>query len=142
MVRHTTWLSTGSLATTQPPPEDVKVEEGEEEEEDDDTEEPGFKLRGYQEAAVQACLDAIKDGWTRVGVSSPTGSGKTLMFASLLPHFIKRTKTGRLGKGKVLIVVGSEELGYQAEGIIDRLEERYRVKWVQGSTQAKGDCNV
>lgn len=37
----------------------------------------GITLRPYQLDAIEACLDALKDGKTRIGVSSPTGSGKT-----------------------------------------------------------------
>jgi ATP-dependent helicase IRC3 len=43
-------------------------------------------LRPYQHAAVAACLDALSSGLFRIGVSSPTGSGKTTMFMSLIPR--------------------------------------------------------
>lgn len=39
----------------------------------------GVVLRPYQEECVAACLEALQDGITRIGVSSPTGSGKTTM---------------------------------------------------------------
>ena len=41
-------------------------------------------LRPYQEDCVRSCLEALARGCTRIGVSSPTGSGKTNMFTSLL----------------------------------------------------------
>lgn len=34
-------------------------------------------LRPYQEACIESCLEAINAGHSRIGVSSPTGSGKT-----------------------------------------------------------------
>ena len=40
-------------------------------------------LRDYQEECVQACLSTIKGGITRIGVSSPTGSGKTTIFTAV-----------------------------------------------------------
>lgn len=43
-------------------------------------------LRPYQHAAIAACLDALSSGLNRIGVSSPTGSGKTTMFMSLIPR--------------------------------------------------------
>ncbi len=36
-----------------------------------------LRLRPYQEECVQECLQALQAGYTRIGVSSPTGSGKT-----------------------------------------------------------------
>jgi len=36
-------------------------------------------LRDYQEECVEACLAALREGTSRIGVSSPTGSGKTTM---------------------------------------------------------------
>lgn len=38
----------------------------------------GFTLRPYQEDCVRACLDALHGGINRMGISSPTGSGKTV----------------------------------------------------------------
>ena len=49
----------------------------------------GFFLRPYQEAAIEACLDALSQGISRMGVSSPTGSGKTTMFMKLIPRIVE-----------------------------------------------------
>jgi superfamily II DNA or RNA helicase len=43
------------------------------------------ELRGYQKDAVNACIEALKEGLTRIAVSSPTASGKTVMFMALMP---------------------------------------------------------
>ncbi|KAG5437609.1 hypothetical protein PCANB_000646 [Pneumocystis canis] len=43
-----------------------------------------WNLRPYQEACIQACLDSISEGKRRLGVSLATGSGKTLIFSSLI----------------------------------------------------------
>ncbi len=83
-------------------------------------------LRPYQESAIDACLTAIAAGKTRIGVSSPTGSGKTTMFMKLIPRFPVLKRKGRRkqdddeGKG-VLIIVSSVELANQAEGAAKRL---------------------
>ncbi len=36
-------------------------------------------LRPYQVEAIESCMDALSRGVRRMGVSSPTGSGKTVM---------------------------------------------------------------
>jgi hypothetical protein len=38
-------------------------------------------LRPYQVEAIHACMSALDRGETRIGVSSPTGSGKTVMLS-------------------------------------------------------------
>jgi superfamily II DNA or RNA helicase len=50
---------------------------------DSDSEEPP-ELRIYQEEAVKAVLKTIKEGIRRIGVSAPTGAGKTIIFASII----------------------------------------------------------
>ncbi|KAG2350305.1 P-loop containing nucleoside triphosphate hydrolase protein [Suillus weaverae] len=42
------------------------------------------KLRPYQESCLEACKNALQAGETRIGVSLPTGAGKTTVFISLL----------------------------------------------------------
>ncbi|KAH7104237.1 P-loop containing nucleoside triphosphate hydrolase protein [Auriculariales sp. MPI-PUGE-AT-0066] len=66
-------------------------------------------FRQYQEDCVQSCLNALVAGHTRIGVSLPTGSGKTKVFLQVL---------GRMetleGRSKALIIVNSVELAKQA----------------------------
>lgn len=47
---------------------------------------PTQTLRPYQTEAIDACLSALARGRRRIGVSSPTGSGKTTMFMNLIPR--------------------------------------------------------
>jgi len=74
----------------------------------DDDETP--QLRSYQEEAVKATLKAIKEGTRRIGISAPTGAGKTIIFAFIIKEILKKHR-----KGKVLILVGTEEQAIQAK---------------------------
>ncbi|KAJ7630892.1 P-loop containing nucleoside triphosphate hydrolase protein [Roridomyces roridus] len=67
-------------------------------------------LRPYQEQCLQACTEALETA-SRIGVSLPTGSGKTTVFISLL----SRIAPPRAAATKSLIVVNSVELAQQIE---------------------------
>ncbi|KAJ7071080.1 P-loop containing nucleoside triphosphate hydrolase protein [Mycena amicta] len=67
-------------------------------------------LRPYQEQALRACEDALRSGVSRIGVSLPTGAGKTVVFTSLL----SRITSPSLGVSRSLIVVNSIELARQS----------------------------
>jgi superfamily II DNA or RNA helicase len=99
---------------------------------------PSVVLRPYQEAAITSCLEALSSGLTRIGVSSPTGSGKTTMFMSLIPKVPdqgERTRT--------LILVSSVDLASQAEGAARRmLGPGYRIEVEQGKRIASGTADV
>ena len=98
----------------------------------------GTTLRPYQETAVSACLSALSSGLTRLGVSSPTGSGKTTMFISLIPRIETTTEGSR-----VLILVGSVELANQAENAARRLlGDGYRIEVEQGKRIASGTADM
>ena len=104
----------------------------------DDEEHNRTTLRPYQESAVSACLSALSSGLTRIGVSSPTGSGKTTMFMSLIPR-IEATDQ----RSRVLILVGSVELANQAENAAKRiLGDSWRVEVEQGKRQASGTADM
>lgn len=95
-------------------------------------------LRPYQESAITSCLEALSSGLTRIGVSSPTGSGKTTMFMSLIPKVADqgdRTRT--------LILVSSVDLASQAEGAAEKmLGPGYRIEVEQGKRIASGTADV
>lgn len=113
---------------------------------------PRVKLRDYQEQAVKDCLDAIASGVTRIGVSSPTGSGKTTMFTELiarLPNIEPASseastsfQTSNAGS-RVLIVVGSTELAHQAAMAVARAHPHLHVEIEQGARfKASGFADV
>jgi ATP-dependent helicase IRC3 len=95
-------------------------------------------VRTYQEAAITSCLEALSSGLTRIGVSSPTGSGKTTMFMSLIPEIPERGQRTR-----TLILVSSVDLASQAEGAARRmLGPEYRIEVEQGKRMASGTADV
>lgn len=99
---------------------------------------PQVVLRPYQESAITACLDALQSGLTRIGVSSPTGSGKTTMFMSLIPKVLAEGERSR-----TLILVSSVELASQAEGAAKRLlGPDWTVEVEQGKRTASGTADV
>ena len=66
-----------------------------------------FKLRPYQEEAIEAVKAARRRGIKRLLVCLPTGAGKTVVFARL----------AALAKRQVIVLAHREELIRQAEMI-------------------------
>ncbi|WVR04022.1 hypothetical protein IAU60_001021 [Kwoniella sp. DSM 27419] len=109
----------------------------------------GITLRPYQADAIQACLDALSSGLRRIGVSSPTGSGKTTMFMHLIPlvQFDSPSRghpvDGRGERGRTLILVGSVELANQAEAAAKRiLGDAWTVEVEQSKRHATGRADI
>lgn len=86
-------------------------------------------LRPYQEECIQDCLAALESGVTRIGVSSPTGSGKTTIFT----HLIDRLPPRPNGGDRVLIIVNSIELALQAANAVTTMFPDKSVEIEQGS---------
>ena len=97
-------------------------------------------LRPYQEHCLQACTDALSVGSTRIGVSLPTGAGKTTVFISLL----SRIPTPALAPEatRSLIIVNSVELARQTAEQTRRLFPDWSVEIEQGKHQASGTADV
>lgn len=99
------------------------------------------RLRPYQESCLQACLEALSSGITRIGVSLPTGSGKTTVFVSLLarispPHDFPEAN-------KALIIVNSIELARQSAAQVHHLYPELTVEIEQGTKhKASGLADV
>jgi ATP-dependent helicase IRC3 len=87
-------------------------------------------LRPYQESCLDACLDALDAGVSRIGVSLPTGSGKTTVFISLLSRIRppSRNKTAT----RSLVIVNSIELARQAAAQAETLFPEWEVEIEQG----------
>ena len=98
-------------------------------------------LRPYQESCLDACTDALKAGQTRIGVSLPTGSGKTTVFISLLSRI--QPPENRLKATRSLIVVNSIELARQSAAQVKALFPDWSVEIEQGvKHNASGKADV
>ncbi len=64
---------------------------------------PGWALRPYQEAAIDAVKQALAGGQRRILVSLPTGTGKTVVFSCLIDEM---ARAGR----RCLVMVHRDEL--------------------------------
>ena len=97
-------------------------------------------LRPYQKLCLQTCLEALRRGARRIGVSLPTGAGKTTVFVSLIaqipPRGDKRAK-------RALIIVNSIELAHQSAAQVERLSPELSVEIEQGTKhKASGTADV
>lgn len=97
-------------------------------------------LRDYQEECINACTTALRKGTTRIGVSMPTGSGKTTVFVSLL-HRLPVTDI-RPNATRSLIIVNSIELALQAANQFKRMYPKTSVEVEQGKNIATGLADV
>ncbi|KAJ9092531.1 hypothetical protein QFC21_006762 [Naganishia friedmannii] len=96
-------------------------------------------LRPYQVQVILECMKALDGGLQRIGVSSPTGSGKTVMFTHLIPLLLER---GSFQGGSVLVLVGNIELARQAYKTIKSSFPDYAVELEQGASTASGSADV
>ncbi|RDB28788.1 putative mitochondrial ATP-dependent helicase irc3 [Hypsizygus marmoreus] len=98
-------------------------------------------LRPYQEHCLDACLDALASGASRIGVSLPTGSGKTTVFISLLSRISPPTSNPAAQRS--LIVVNSIELARQSASQVAALFPKWSVEIEQGTKhRASGEADV
>ncbi|KAK4331841.1 putative ATP-dependent helicase IRC3 [Rhodotorula toruloides] len=99
-----------------------------------------FNLRPYQQECVNSVLDELKKGeYSRLGVSSPTGSGKTAMFTNLISLIPPRIHpvTGERAD-QVLVIVNSIQLATQTGGAIRRAYPDLVVDVEQGDSRGSG----
>lgn len=99
-----------------------------------------LQLRDYQEHCIDACMSALSRGVTRIGVSMPTGSGKTTVFVSLL-HKVMAAKERPHAK-RSLIIVNSIELALQAANQVKRMFPDTTVEIEQGKNSASGLADI
>ena len=99
------------------------------------------KLRPYQEDCLDACISALDSGSSRIGVSLPTGSGKTTVFIALLARLAPPAVN--LEATKSLIIVNNIELARQSATQVARLFPSWSVEIEQGSKyKASGVADV
>ncbi|ODV64475.1 double-stranded DNA-dependent ATPase, partial [Ascoidea rubescens DSM 1968] len=88
-------------------------------------------LRDYQQECLDRCFKALtQENKRRIGVSLPTGSGKTVIFSHLIKKFIDHVKSQNQNssfKTKTLILVHRKELAYQAAKTMSQILPEYRI---------------
>lgn len=99
-----------------------------------------LKLRPYQEECLESCLDALKENSTKIGVSLPTGAGKTVVFVSLLERL--QGLPGNSQATRSLVIVNGIELARQVANQARKLFPHWTVEIEQGSHIASGLADV
>ncbi|KAF8846329.1 P-loop containing nucleoside triphosphate hydrolase protein [Paxillus ammoniavirescens] len=98
-------------------------------------------LRPYQQACLDACHVALNAGVTRIGVSLPTGAGKTTVFTTLLSQIPSPNQSPRASRS--LIIVNSVELARQAAAHAQATNSDWKVEIEQGTKhEATGLADV
>ncbi|KAI0752340.1 P-loop containing nucleoside triphosphate hydrolase protein [Daedaleopsis nitida] len=97
-------------------------------------------LRPYQEECLNACLDALKQGHTRIGVSLPTGSGKTTVFLSLLSRMGHPSTAPEATRS--LVITNSQEITQQTLLRAREVNPGWVVEVEQGAQHASGQADV
>ncbi len=92
------------------------------------------RLRDYQQECLQTILSQYKTGVRRQLVCLPTGTGKTVIFASF-PRFFRMKK-------RMLVLAHREELLDQARQKIIRANPQLSVEIEQASRSATSSCDV
>lgn len=98
-------------------------------------------LRPYQLKCLDACANALSSGVSRIGVSLPTGSGKTTVFISLLSRIASPESNPAATRS--LIIVNSIELARQSAQQAQKLFPHWKVEIEQGAIyKASGEADV
>jgi ATP-dependent helicase IRC3 len=93
-----------------------------------------LQLRPYQLEAVDRVREAYRAGRRRVLVSLPTGTGKTVVFASF-PHALRMRR-------RLLVLAHREELLVQARDKFRLVDPDLRVEIERGADRASADAAV
>ncbi|CAI5030159.1 ATV_HP_G0013170.mRNA.1.CDS.1 [Saccharomyces cerevisiae] len=95
-------------------------------------------LRDYQQDAIDACVNSIRQGTKRIGVSLATGGGKTVIFSNLINQLRQNYFKERQGNFKSLILVHRRELALQATATLKKIFPDLKVHIEMG----KYDCDI
>jgi ATP-dependent helicase IRC3 len=106
------------------------------------TEEKSIQLRPYQETCLKSCLSALSSpDLSRIGVSLPTGAGKTTVFVSLISKLEPPREYPHASRA--LIIVNSVELARQAAAQVEAICPGLTVEIDQGQrNKASGRADV
>lgn len=85
-------------------------------------------------------MDAHSAGVSRVGVSLPTGAGKTTVFISLLSSLEPRNDSPDATRS--LVIVNSIQLARQAAAQAKHLRPDWVIEIEQGRHKASGDADL
>ena len=92
-----------------------------------------FTLRDYQQEAIQAAIQARREGLRRLLICLPTGAGKTVIFSELC----------RLATQNVLVLAHREELLFQARSKIAQMtDNKIKISIEQGDIHSPSDAKV
>ncbi|SCU95931.1 LAME_0F14136g1_1 [Lachancea meyersii CBS 8951] len=94
-----------------------------------------ISLRPYQQECIDKCVESINRGQKRIGVSLATGSGKTVIFSSLINQL--RSASGHV-KYRALVLVHRRELALQACKVLKTLFPHLDVQVEMG----RAHCNI
>src|SRR5215475_15340217 len=94
----------------------------------------GIELRDYQLDALERVKTAYKQGRRRVLVSLPTGTGKTVVLASIPRHF-------RMKK-RLLVIAHREELLIQAEQKFRAIDPELKIGIERAEDYASNESQV
>ncbi|PLW22655.1 hypothetical protein PCASD_11883 [Puccinia coronata f. sp. avenae] len=101
-----------------------------------------IEYRPYQQDSLDACLNALHRGVYRIGVSLPTGSGKTTVFLNLI-HKIPAKRVGsNAAPWRSMIIVNSVELAHQTLRQLKKLFPKTLVGTEQGAKHSSDDAEV
>jgi superfamily II DNA or RNA helicase len=99
------------------------------------------RLRPYQESCLVACVDALRAGVSRIGVTLPTGAGKTRVFISLLDQISSPPEKPEATRS--LVIVNTIELARQAASQVEAMFPSWEVEIEQGGKhKASGEADV
>ncbi|KAH6565544.1 hypothetical protein BASA62_007287 [Batrachochytrium salamandrivorans] len=97
-----------------------------------------ISLRPYQEECIVETLKVFNSGIRRTAVSMPVGSGKTVIFANMIP----RISPPHPEATKTLVLAHREELLTQAHNQISRYCPSLSVSIDQGTAKASMESDV